>query len=346
MAPRWLALALVSVAPDVAWAHAFGKSFSDTKVNGAEVSLFFDYDPDDLQETLRARFDDDRSGVVELPELLAHEARLATLGRAAVVVKLDGERCQSELVSHRVSEEAGMVRVHLAYRCPAAGPLELHVALLDQLRDGHTHLATLRLAGGVRGEILTREAPTFLEGGGGSFWRFLHAGIHHILVGYDHLLFLLGLLLVARRPRQIALIVTGFTAGHSVTLALAALDVVSLPAALVEPVIAASIVYVGVENLWRGGGPHRPYLALGLGLVHGFGFAGVLREMGLPAGGRAVPLVAFNLGVEVGQLVVFAVALPVVRLLERKLGGRVVTAGSLVVAALGGVWLVLRVAGL
>jgi hydrogenase/urease accessory protein HupE len=146
-----------------------------------------------------------------------------------------------------------------------------------------------------------------------SFLSFLRLGVEHILKGYDHLLFLLGLLVVCRRFKTMALVITCFTLAHSVTLALAALDLVALSPRLVEPLIAASIVFVGVENLLRRDEPRwRWALTLAFGLIHGFGFAGVLREAGLGSSGAGLlaPLFSFNLGVELGQVAVAAVVLP------------------------------------
>jgi hydrogenase/urease accessory protein HupE len=343
-----ITVALVTLAAASAQAHAFGKSFSDTKPMGADVSVFFDFDPDDLEETLRAQLDDDHSGMIDVPEMEAHLPILAKLVEAGFVVERDGERCPSEILAQKVNPEARMVRVRLVYHCASEAPLTLRMPLLERLKDGHVHLATLRLLSGMRAEALTRPHPEWSEvyNPGVLAWRFLVAGIGHILGGYDHLLFLLALLLVARTFRQILLIVTSFTLAHSVTLVLAGLDVVSLPSRLVEPAIAATIVIVGAENLWRKQAPsHRPLLTFGLGLIHGFGFASVLREMSLPATGRLVPLLSFNLGVELGQIAVVVTVLPLIRWLERQLGPWVVKGGSIAVVVLGSVWLVLRVAG-
>lgn len=157
-------------------------------------------------------------------------------------------------------------------------------------------------------------APAEREQRPASFFAFLHLGVEHILTGYDHLLFLFGLLLVCSRWRLIFAIITSFTVGHSLTLIAATLDWCTLPPRLIEPAIAASIVYVGVENLWRRGAEPkgRWLLTFFFGLVHGFGFAGVLKELGVGqmGSGLAVPLFSFNLGVELGQIGVAALALP------------------------------------
>jgi hypothetical protein len=176
---------------------------------------------------------------------------------------------------------------------------------------------------------------------------FIPSGTHHILIGPDHILFLIGLLLLGGSWMALVRIVTAFTIGHSITLSLAALNVVTPPASIIEPAIALSIVFVGADNLVRGDGRDlRAWVALTFGLVHGFGFANVLREFGLPREALGWSLFSFNLGVEIGQLaVVLAVAslLAAVRRRSDIMGARVAVAGSVVVIAAGTYWFVQRV---
>lgn len=180
-----------------------------------------------------------------------------------------------------------------------------------------------------------------------SFARYLHLGIEHILTGYDHLLFLLALLVACQRIKPMLAIITCFTIAHSVTLGLAALDVVQIPSRIVEPLIAASIIFVGVEN-FRGNVDVklRCGLTLVFGLIHGFGFAGALRESGLAGRGAELlsPLLAFNLGVELGQLAVAAIVLPLLFWARRAptVERFATPAVSAVVIALGSFWLVQR----
>jgi hydrogenase/urease accessory protein HupE len=177
--------------------------------------------------------------------------------------------------------------------------------------------------------------------------RFVPAGIHHILIGPDHLLFLFGLLLLGGSIRQLLLIVTSFTLAHSVTLTLAALNILSPPARIIEPAIALSIVYVGADNiLAKGGRDVRAWIALTFGFIHGFGFASVLREMELPQRALGWSLFSFNFGVEIGQmLVVVAVAtvLGAIRSQSERAGRQVAFAGSIVVIVAGVFWFVQRV---
>jgi hydrogenase/urease accessory protein HupE len=176
---------------------------------------------------------------------------------------------------------------------------------------------------------------------------FFVLGVEHIVTGYDHLLFLAAILLVCRTFREAAAVITFFTLAHSITLSLAALDVVRLPARIVEPAIAASIVYVGLENLF---GKHRfgwrAAITFGFGLVHGLGFASALREIGLGSSGvgLAMPLLKFSVGLETGQLCIAAVLLKVLLTLKKRawFDARWVPACSILVALIGAYWLVTR----
>jgi len=176
---------------------------------------------------------------------------------------------------------------------------------------------------------------------------FIPSGTHHILIGPDHILFLIGLLLLGGTWGALVRIVTAFTIGHSITLSLAALDVFSPPPSIIEPAIALSIVFVGADNLVKGQGRDlRAWVALVFGLVHGFGFANVLREFGLPREALGWSLFSFNVGVEIGQLVVVllvATLLAAIRRYNQVAGARVAFAGSIVVIAAGTYWFVQRV---
>ena len=176
---------------------------------------------------------------------------------------------------------------------------------------------------------------------------FIPSGTHHILIGPDHILFLIGLLLLGGTWGALVRIVTAFTIGHSITLSLAALDIVTPPPSIIEPAIALSIVFVGADNLVRGDGRDlRAWVALVFGLVHGFGFANVLREFGLPREALGWSLFSFNFGVEIGQLMVVLLVSSLLAAIRRRnqlLGSRVAFAGSIVVIAAGAYWFVQRV---
>jgi hydrogenase/urease accessory protein HupE len=293
------------------------------------------------------------------PEVGAELPKLKDLAPSLYKVSAGGVELAPNSAEVELREEDG-VGFLLVYTRPAGQPLRFDAAFLRSLPSGHRTALTLKDAADrvLRTEVLTAAAgsletadgdlpSTAAAGRSSSFWGFLKLGMEHILTGYDHLLFLCGLLLACRRFSTAAKIITCFTVAHSLTLALAALDLVSLPGRVVEPLIAASIVFVGVENIVRRGEPGwRWALTFALGLVHGFGFAGALKEAGLGSSGSAllVPLFSFNLGVELGQAGVAAVLLPLLWKLRNlpsfERYGRNVTSAAIALA--GAWWLVSR----
>lgn len=196
-------------------------------------------------------------------------------------------------------------------------------------------------------------SPLIDFGGGGAatpmqaFATYIPVGFDHILPkGLDHILFVLGLFFLSTRLRPLIWQVSAFTLAHTVTLALGALGWVNVPGSIVEPLIAASIVYVAVENVFTSGlNRWRPAVIFGFGLLHGLGFASVLGEFGLPEDQFIPALVGFNIGVELGQLTVIAIAFLVVGWFARKAWyrARIAVPASCVIAAVGAYWFVERV---
>jgi hypothetical protein len=244
------------------------------------------------------------------------------------------------------------------WTCP--GPvdaLRVRVGFLEVFPVGHVHLAKISFPDGeVSQRVVEADAPGYQVDRRVGFWtaagRFLRLGIEHIFTGYDHIAFLIGLLLLGGTFKELVQIVTAFTAAHSITLALATLAVVNPTPRVVEPLIAASIVYVAAENLWalrRGTRAsalrHRWMLTFAFGLVHGFGFASVLRELHLPRSSIAAALVTFNIGVEIGQVCIVALAVPLFSLLRRTrwFEPSGVRLASLAVGCLGLTWFVQRI---
>jgi hydrogenase/urease accessory protein HupE len=182
--------------------------------------------------------------------------------------------------------------------------------------------------------------------------RYLITGIEHIFLGYDHIAFLVAIVLWARRLVPVIKVVTAFTIAHSITLSLAALQIVVIPRAIVEPAIAASIIFVAVENFFSRNVDGRWKVTFAFGLIHGFGFAGALQEMGLPANAVVPALAAFNIGVEIGQVAIVSIVVPALILLDRLFAAdrtKPVRAAALVytlsavITVLGSYWLVTRV---
>lgn len=266
------------------------------------------------------------------------------------------EPCAGELVSAGLVEEDGF-EAKLAFRCPGPPPrIVVELGLLSGLPLGHRHVATARSDERERTVVLSRKrralllepaAPGTGEAPAGGFFAFVGLGVEHVVTGYDHLAFLLGLVLLPASLRARALTVTAFTVGHSVTLCLAALGVVTLPSRLVEVGIALSVAYVGVENFFVKDAERRYLLTLPFGLLHGLGFAGALGDLRVPREELPASLAAFNVGVELGQLAVLALLLPLLALLDRrpKLRGRAVAAVSALLVGAGLAWAAVRAFG-
>jgi hypothetical protein len=277
-----------------------------------------------------------------------------------LVVSANGRPCTATVDGSAPVEPDG-IAWHLRFACEEArGPLSLSLPLLDELAHGHRHVARLQAGSARADEVLYRghssmsldvtslvdvARPATPPGSSVSFGGMVRMGIEHILTGYDHLVFLFGLVLVGGRFRSLLKVVTAFTIAHSVTLGVAALGLWTPPPSLVEPAIALSIAYVGVENFFVKNAERRWRLTLPFGLVHGFGFASALREIALPRAEVPMALVSFNLGVEIGQLMVLAAILPLLALLRRS--SRFETVGvrglSAATVAVGTLWFVLRV---
>jgi hydrogenase/urease accessory protein HupE len=245
----------------------------------------------------------------------------------------------------------------MLYDRASGSRLVLRSHIVSRLARGHRELLSIRAADGVvlserMLDAASNEATTDISATGGtaslSAGRFLLLGVEHILTGYDHLLFLAGILVMLRRWRDVVQTITAFTVAHSITLALATTGLLLIPGHIVEPLIAASIVYVGIENLVRGVQRSRWKLTFGFGLVHGLGFATVLRDLGFGANGQgaiAIPLASFNAGVEIGQMTVAALLVPVFWWLGARPTSRVgfAAAWSVMVIAAGSYWLVERI---
>ncbi len=284
-----------------------------------------------------------------------HRAQVTALVHARVVMMVDGRVARWEIGGMRPLPDRFAVEV--AWRVPLAGPvghLTVRAALFPYDVNHQTFVNVYEGDVLVRQDILDvrRQAAEYYTGGRQGVWAvfkaFTAAGIHHIAIGPDHILFVIGLLLLGGSIPRLLGIVTAFTVGHSLTLSLAALNLVAPPSRIVEPAIALSLVYVGADNrrAARGARDVRAWIALFFGLVHGFGFASVLREIGLPARALGISLFSFNLGVEIGQaILVVAVAslLTVLRAHSPKRAQQLVTVASIGVVLAGSYWFVQRV---
>ncbi|MBI3878804.1 MAG: HupE/UreJ family protein [Verrucomicrobia bacterium] len=309
-------------------------------------------------ETL-VRLDTDGDGKISAAELAAAQPRLDGLATNALEFRADGALLALQS-SRAWLDETNNIHLDLAFVLHAPKQLSVFSALIKKMPANHRQFVVLQDGDGQTlaeallsasqdvvdvdvAELLAGEKPP--PDRARLFREFFVMGVQHILTGYDHLLFLLGVLIVMTRLKATIWVITCFTLAHSTTLALAALDVVNLNGQVVEPLIAATIVFVGVENLTRRDAVKQRWLVtLIFGLIHGLGFATDLKAKLAAATGIAVPLISFNLGVELGQMGVAAVVLPALWWLrEKPLFVRWgVPAVSVVVVLLGAWWLVQR----
>ena len=349
-----------------ATAHISSSGFLVLHVEGHGVKGSMELALRDVE--LSVGVDANHDGKITWGELRHSQSKVAGYVGQHLVLSTGGSTCpltfQDLEVNGRV--DGNYVWLPFTAQC-AAAPRRLGIAysLMEGLDPSHRGLLTLTSGNAAQTGVLGgAEAVASFSVDEPSRWRafveYLQAGIEHIWGGIDHLLFLISLLLPAvlsrtngrwepvanARPAffSILKVVTAFTLAHSITLTLAALDVVRLPSRLTESVIAASIIIAAVNNIFPVVTESRARIAFAFGLLHGFGFASVLADMGLPSGARLLSLVAFNLGIEVGQLAVVLVVMPVV--FQLRTGRLYRTAflpwGSAGIAALAFVWLVQR----
>jgi len=359
-----LACVLLAVAPrarahDVSYAHV------ELRVSATRLEGSLTVHPDDAAMTLN----------VPMPEWFRRQDFLDRAGpaladslRRRLVLKADGRAIAWEFRGARPDPEGRGVQLALA--AALAQPpamVEVDGPVFPEVANHETFVSVYRDGVLLRQGVLTVEHPVLRVYGSGPagvaavLRTFVPAGIHHIAIGPDHILFVLGLLLLGGGLARLLKIVTSFTIAHSITLALASLGLVRLPGRLVEPLIALSIVFVALETLRArpraeaprdgasssSGRAHdrRAPLAFGFGLVHGFGFASVLAEFGLPREALGWSLAGFNFGVEIGQaVIVLLVAPPLAWLAQRApvAHARLVRVLAVGIAAAGGFWFVQR----
>jgi hydrogenase/urease accessory protein HupE len=348
---RWSALLLALLLAAPASAHPVPFSYLDLEVHDAEVDGRIRIHLVDLAPVL---------GLADPQALLDEDVR--TTYRATI----------ERYVASRIAfERGGFARakwgrmavvdaneaIELAFIIPGQpeGALTLDTNLFPA-DPNHQTFVNVYEGGALRQQFIlsaATEPVTYYRGTTAGalavMGTFIPSGVHHILIGPDHILFLVGLLLLGGTLRKLVAIVTMFTVGHTITLTLAALDIVNPAPWLIEPAIALSIVVVGADNLLQGkekGRDLRAWVAGAFGLVHGFGFANVLKEFGLPQEALGWSLFSFNVGVELGQLAIVLVVASALTLMRRRWPAAdkwVVLGGSVVVIAAGGYWFVERV---
>ncbi len=344
-------LSVVLFAPRAS-AHATGVSRGEYRATGDIVHVLLVFASAELATSF-AGLDADHDGKLSQVELDADSHALDDDVVRRTIIQADASACTSRFESAKLGE-TDAVEIRATFTCEhAPRHLSIDCEFWESLAAGHRHIALVEL-GGHESTLLAAFSQKKLEADAGpsarpttSFGAMVLTGIEHILTGYDHLAFLLGLILLGGRVRSLLGTITAFTIAHSISLALATLHVVSVGPRIVEPAIALSIAYVGIENLFVKDGSKRWRITFPFGLIHGFGFAGALQELDLPRAQLPGALFAFNCGVEIGQLGVLAVILPLV-LIARKnawVRDRGVKIASLGIALAGVAWFVARVLG-
>ena len=355
---------LISLSSSPADAHAIGLSTGEYTAKGASVTVKLAFARGEVASVL-PNLDVDRDGHVTAFEVDSAKKDLEVKVLGRVHVTQGGAACTPALLGAALTEQDGLA-IDGRFDCAAKDrPFDIDVVLLEELSHGHRHVA--RAVGATtRDEVLYKGHSTFsvtstVEAGaaeaapasapaaGGTTsaaWSFFKMGIEHILTGYDHLVFLFGLVLLRARVKELLAVVTAFTVAHSITLAIATLGIFTPSPKFVEPAIALSIAYVGIENFFVKDASKRWRITFPFGLIHGFGFAGALAEINLPRAQVPVALVTFNLGVEAGQLFAMSLVVPMVMLIRQKewfepKGVRVLSGA---VALAGGIWFVMRIA--
>lgn len=357
-AARWLMAALLMVQSVWVCAHPPGLSSLDVTIKPAQINAKVTFALQDIEAF--APMDSDLDAEVTDAEREAAKPAIAKLLAAQLRVNVDSQDVLPSEPGQVSFDDQNNARVELHYAAVAQTALLLQSKFLALLPDGHQQYLTVRdgngkaLAEKMLGKHddqlslpIANAAAESPQTPFAAFGDFFKLGIEHIVTGYDHLLFLFALLAVTHSFWPALKIITFFTIAHSITLACAGLNLIELPSSFVEPFIAATIIYVGLENIIRGDHPKgRHWLTFGFGLIHGFGFAGVLQEMDISSGetGILLPLLSFNLGIETGQIAVAAIVLPMIWWLNNKVetAEKFLKACSIAVSLMGAYWLLER----
>lgn len=355
-------LALVVLAAPAARAHTQSYGFLSVSVGDGAATGRLEVAVRDLERV--HDLDADRDGNITWGEFRTREAELAKAALAGISVGAPGSACTLAADPALTDTRGGETYIVIPWRgaCPAS-PAELGYDLFFAGDAQHRGLVAVTTEGGTQTFVMTPASRRISLGsaGSGGFGRlvgFVEDGTYHIFIGYDHVLFLLTLLIgtfamrgegrpLKQRFYEAVKVVTAFTVAHSLTLGLAAFGFVTVPTSLTESLIAVTIMLAALNNIWPVISRRLWLVALGFGLVHGLGFANVLAELDLPRENLLGALFAFNLGVELGQLAILFAALPVIVLVTRTavLDRFAVPAVNLGIAAVGAMWFADRALG-
>lgn len=326
-----------------AGAHPMSHSLSRVAVTKAQVRVTLTID---LLEV--AGVDRNGDARITFDELDASIERLYALFRDHYAVAATAPPTRVTLEEYAIVEDGHIGRFELLHEfAHEPDALTITSTLHWITSPEHRHITSVVRDDDTQEALLDARQPSATFPVDGGSWlrtarRFARLGVEHIVTGYDHLAFLVCLLLGASTGRSLVMVVTSFTIAHSITLALATFDLVVLPSRLVESVIALSIAYVSVENLFGRQMMARYKVTFVFGMIHGFGFSNILRAMDLPRSNLAVSLFSFNAGVEAGQIAFVLVLFPLVARLRTERAAMIRTVVSLVVFGVAVFWLVER----
>lgn len=367
----WLLLLVLALAANIAHAHKPSDSYLTIELSSSsgDVDGHWDIALRDLE--IAVGLDTNNDGAITWGELRRGADSIFDYAFARLKLQADGSACtlsHGEILTDAHSD-GGYAVLNFRAQCAAnAKKLDVAYALLFDVDPSHRGLLHLGVDGRARSAVLSpADAEQTFDLSQTSrtrqFLQFVADGVHHIWIGYDHLLFLISLLLPAVLIRRdgrwipvgtlksallsVIAVVTAFTASHSITLTLAALGVIGLPSRLVESGIALSVLLAALNNVWPQVTRRAWVLAFAFGLVHGFGFASVLGDLGLPRDALALSLAGFNVGVELGQLSVVLVVVPLIFMLRERRMYRpaILVGGSSAIAAVAAFWFVERALG-
>ena len=367
---RIAALFLLACFTLAAHAHKPSDSYLTIRADAPQLQGQWDIALRDLDYALG--LDGNLDGNVEWGEVKAKHPEIVAYAFTHLKLAADGNACPIKVTDHKVDNHSDgtYAVIFFTAECPKLPEfMEIDYSLFFDLDKEHKGLLNLQSEGKARSAIFsdTERKQTF-QLSKPSKWKqfvdYLIEGIWHIWIGLDHILFLLSLLLPAvlvwvnnkwqaagsfkAAFIEVLKVVTAFTVAHSITLSLAALQIVNVPTWIAESAIAASVIVAALNNVFPIFHGRRWIVAFLFGLIHGFGFANVLTELGLPQSTLLIALVGFNLGVEAGQVAIVAVFLPIAYALRDSFFYKkvVLVAGSLLIAAVATAWLVERVFGL
>src|SRR6266576_461867 len=331
---RHLSILLLLSLAISAQAHNPDTSYARVEIGPRLFTFKFTYDLTTLQRITRLDRDGDgkiiraefEAGVPAIQGFIRAHVFLDLNQREAELGEMDSPPWPEDAAGGITEREYGQRLLTFTFRNSVLSKPEdiaLTFDFFGELGERHNVLGVFVCDGHEDDVIFTRFEPDYLYDTGyrapvsDQLAQYFKLGVKHIFLGYDHIAFLLALMFV-KRFVDLLKIITAFIVAHTLTLALAVLQIVKLPPQLVEIGIAVTIMYVAAENLWKNEFSHRWMLTFGFGLVHGFGFASVLRELGLPSAGLARSLVSFNLGVEAGQVVIVGALWPILWWVNRR----------------------------